>query len=57
MVAQRLGRAFVGVELSPEYAALARERIATDARLGFRSPVRGPQPADDQTALDLTGAA
>lgn len=30
LVAKRLGRGFVGVELNPEYAALARERVATD---------------------------
>jgi DNA modification methylase len=38
LVAQRLGRSFVGIELNAEYAQLARNRIADDARLGFRSP-------------------
>lgn len=33
MVARRHGRSFVGVELSPIYAAMARERIESDAPL------------------------
>jgi DNA modification methylase len=33
MVARRLGRSFVGVELKPEYAAMARRRIVSDAPL------------------------
>lgn len=33
LVARRLGRAFVGVELSPEYVAMAMERIVDDAPL------------------------
>ena len=33
LVANRLGRAFVGVELNPQYAAIARERITGDAPL------------------------
>jgi DNA modification methylase len=32
LVAKRLGRAFVGVELNPEYAAMARRRIANDGK-------------------------
>ena len=33
VVALRHGRSFVGIELSPEYAALAEERIIGDAPL------------------------
>jgi DNA modification methylase len=33
MVALRHGRSFVGIELNPTYAAMARERIAGDAPL------------------------
>jgi DNA modification methylase len=33
MVALRLGRRFVGVELSPDYAAMAHKRIVDDAPL------------------------
>lgn len=33
LVARRLGRSFVGVEISPVYAAMARDRIAGDAPL------------------------
>jgi hypothetical protein len=33
MVALRHGRSFVGIELSPEYARQARERIINDAPL------------------------
>jgi len=40
-VAYRLGRKFVGIELNPEYAALAEKRIA---------------PWRDQMQLDMTGA-
>jgi DNA modification methylase len=37
VVALRLGRSFVGIELSPEYAEMARNRIIDDAPL-FNSP-------------------
>jgi site-specific DNA-methyltransferase (adenine-specific) len=37
MVAVRHGRSFVGLELSPEYADLARRRIRDDAPL-FNTP-------------------
>lgn len=40
LVAVRHRRSFVGCELNPDYAALARDRIATDVRLGHRSPQR-----------------
>jgi len=40
LVAIRNGRSFVGCELSPEYAAMARDRIDTDIRLGHRAPAR-----------------
>jgi DNA modification methylase len=33
LVAARHGRDFIGVELNPKYAAMARERIAADAPL------------------------
>ena len=33
LVANRLGRDFVGIELNPDYAAMARKRIAADAPL------------------------
>jgi len=32
-VANRLGRDFLGIELNPDYAAMARKRIAADAPL------------------------
>ena len=38
MVALRHGRSFVGCELNAEYAAMARDRIETDLRLGHRAP-------------------
>lgn len=37
LVAHRLGRAFIGIELNPEYAAMARRRITDDCPL-FASP-------------------
>jgi hypothetical protein len=57
LVAVRSGRAFVGCELSDEYAAMARERIATDVRLGHRSPVREQPPAPGQGTLELFGGS
>lgn len=42
LVALRNRRSFIGIELSAEYAGLARERIETDIRLGHRSPQRIP---------------
>ena len=47
VVARRLGRAFIGVELSPQYAAMARRRIASEwreeprAAAGFTGPLFG----------------
>jgi DNA modification methylase len=38
MVAVQHGREFVGVELSAEYAQMARERLEAFMRLGYRSP-------------------
>jgi len=55
LVAVRAGREFVGVELNPDYAALARERIETDIRLGHRPPQRAVAAAPG--ALDLFTAA
>jgi len=40
LVAVRNRREFVGIELNPEYAAMARDRIETDVRLGHRPPNR-----------------
>jgi hypothetical protein len=40
LVAVRNRRAFIGLELNPEYAQMARDRIATDIRLGHRAPQR-----------------
>lgn len=51
LVAARLGRSFIGIELNPDYAALARRRIETDIRLGHRRPQRAPEPAAGQTVL------
>jgi DNA modification methylase len=55
LVALQHGREFVGIELSPEYARMARERIETAVRLGFRSPQNGHAPLDGQ--LDIFGGA
>jgi len=56
LVALRHNRSFVGVELSPEYAAMARERIAMAVRLGFRSPDNGPVVSEGQSSIfDLLG--
>ena len=38
LVANRLGRAFLGIELSPAYCAMARRRIEGDAPLLNREP-------------------
>jgi DNA modification methylase len=46
VVALQHGRSFVGAELNPLYARLARDRIATAVRLGFRSPVVVPAVVD-----------
>lgn len=51
MVAVQHGRAFVGVELSPEYADLGRDRIDTFVRLGFRSPNGAAPVPEDQASL------
>jgi DNA modification methylase len=40
LVALRHNRAFTGIELNAEYAQLARDRIETDQRLGYRPPNR-----------------
>ena len=46
MVALRLGREFIGIELSPEFAAMARRRIENDAPL-FNKTVDSEQCAVD----------
>lgn len=38
VVALRLGRQFIGIELNPEYATMARRRIENDAPLFNRRP-------------------
>lgn len=57
IVAQRNGRSFVGIELNAEYARLARERIATDIRLGYRPPVRVAAAEGAATLFDMEDAA
>jgi DNA modification methylase len=46
LVAVRNRRSFIGLELNPEYAQMARDRIATDIRLGHRAPQRVDVSAD-----------
>jgi DNA modification methylase len=56
LVALQHNRSFVGVELNPEYADMARNRIDEAVRLGFRPPVRDTGPGDDHPSLfDLNG--
>jgi hypothetical protein len=40
IVAARNRRDFIGLELNPEYAQMARDRIETDLRIGHRNPQR-----------------
>jgi DNA modification methylase len=56
MVAVRNGRRYVGIELNPEYAELARDRIATDVRLGHRSPQRVQVDAAQSSIFDAIEA-
>jgi DNA modification methylase len=56
MVALQHGREFVGIELSPVYAQMARERIETAVRLGFRAPQNGGAVHSEQVALFDLGA-
>ena len=44
LVASRLGRDFIGVELNPEYAAMARDRIVGDAPLLTTCALEFPAP-------------
>lgn len=46
LVALRMGRRFVGVELSPKYAALSRRRLSDDLPLFAGAPSPTPAPAD-----------
>ncbi len=55
LVAVRHGRAFVGIELNAEYAALARDRIATDIRLGHRPPRRDDDRPLQASLLEAGG--
>jgi hypothetical protein len=48
LVADRLGRSAIGVELNPEYAEMARNRIATDAGFLDETTVVPPPPLDRQ---------
>lgn len=57
MVAVRNGRRYVGVELNPEYADMARDRIATDIRLGHRSPQRVEVDTAQASIFDAIEAA
>lgn len=50
VVAAWHGRDFVGIDLNPEYAAMARRRIETEGRLG-RAAHR-PQPRQDEALFD-----
>jgi DNA modification methylase len=52
MVALQHGRSFVGCELNPVYAQMARDRIETAIRLGFRSPVVVPAMVDQGALFD-----
>lgn len=45
VVARRLGRRFVGCELNPEYASMARARVREDAPL-FNAPAVSPRVPD-----------
>ena len=45
------GRDYIGIELNPAYAQMARERIATAVRLGFRQPDSVPEPIEGQTSM------
>lgn len=51
LVATRLGRSHIGIELSADYVDLARDRIATAQRLGYRTPQRGRRPATGQVSI------
>lgn len=56
LVAVRNGRSYIGLELNDEYAQMARERIATDIRLGHRPPTREKPRSEAQgTLLDALG--
>jgi DNA modification methylase len=57
MVALRHGRSFVGIELSAEYAQLARDRIETDQRLGYRPPKRVAVDDAQASMFDALDAA
>lgn len=58
IAAVRHGRAFIGIEINPDYARLARDRIETDVRLGHRRPQRAREALDGQARLfDPTGEA
>jgi DNA modification methylase len=57
MVAVRNRRSYVGIELNPEYAALAEERISTDIRLGHRAPQRVEVDTAQSSIFDAIEAA
>jgi hypothetical protein len=50
LVAKRLGRASIAIELNPEYARIAEKRLAT----WWKKPQHNRiEPPSDQLALDL----
>lgn len=54
LVAARLGRSFIGIELNPEYAEMARRRIAYDApriEATFRDEPRPTAPSADTPTM------
>jgi DNA modification methylase len=53
LVALQHARSFVGIELNPVYAMMARDRISTAVRLGFRSPQSGDDVIPGQLAFEV----
>jgi len=53
LVARRLGRRFVGIELSPKYAAMAREKMRTWWR---KTNLSEPDVPEAQAVLPLEAA-
>lgn len=47
VVCEWLGRDFIGIELNPEYAEMARRRISVEGRLGRHAS--RPLPAQSET--------
>jgi tRNA1(Val) A37 N6-methylase TrmN6 len=55
MVADRLGRDAIGIELSESYAEMARRRIEQDAGTLFGAPVTVQSPAQLDFFLEASG--